>query len=119
MHRVWLNTFCAGRIATSAEMSPSTHAHLTSLAQTGRMVAVWSRTRMVASATTVVAAAGIVAVVTKDGPSECDSLNARLAAIEGRYSDEAAQSWDEILVLQDDVSERGRILRDLAANECS
>lgn len=83
------------------------------------MFSAWSHARMVGVAATVVAAAGIVAVLTNDDPSKCDELMARLAAIEGHSKDEAAQSWNEILVLQDGVSERSRIRRDLAANECA
>lgn len=83
---------------------------------------------MVATAAAVVAAAGIVAVATKEDATKCASLKARLATIEERYGLGSAQSWDDILSLQESAtisqayranSERERILRDLAASDCA
>ncbi len=92
------------------------------------MVDALSRMRMLGAAAAVVAAAGLVAVVTKDEASRCDGLEARLTAIEDRYGFGSAQSWDDILVLQESAvisdayranDERQQILRDLEAQGCA
>jgi hypothetical protein len=64
--------------------------------------------RMIGGAAALLVAAGVVAVAVEHEPFVCSALRARLAAIIPQ-SGTAAQRWEDIYVLQYDVSEGLRL----------
>lgn len=65
------------------------------------------------------ALAGIVVAITRDDDGPCDQLRNRLTAIEAGRSDEALQTWDDVMEGQDAITERARIRHALTTEGCT
>ncbi len=82
------------------------------------MVASRLRVRLVAVAAFVVGIAGLVAVARHDG-GRCPHLRDRFEALSPNDGDVATQNWDDIYVLQENVTDLLRLRAELDAEGCT
>ena len=66
----------------------------------------------------VMAALLVASACSSGGESACSKLRKRLAHVDSQFSDEAAQSWDDVMRGQELQQERGEIRGEMARRGC-